>query len=158
MLALSGQGRQALLVTVGGVGLSVFMLFALSTILTGIYARLILDSAHLSARPNQAKRYAQRCAPELLAVSACFALPLLLRYATNMDLRPTITISSQGISTSIGWLVQVLPLIAPFGVVSPALGLSDSPLKLSFDETIPLVLIVIVYVVTFLAMCSGPRT
>jgi predicted acylesterase/phospholipase RssA len=39
----------------------------------------------LSARPNRAKRYARRCAPDLVAVAAFFALPLLLHYGTKIN-------------------------------------------------------------------------
>jgi hypothetical protein len=145
LLVLSGQGRQALVVSADLDKLIPFyVLFFSGVVLIGIYARLIIDSASLSVRPNRAKRYARRCAPDLVAVAASFALPLLLHYGTkNPD--PSL----ERISLLIIGFVPFFSVGLKFSI----LGVSSW--KESKYELYALLMIVIIYGVSFWAFNSA---
>jgi hypothetical protein len=145
LLALSGQGRQALVVSADFENLIPFYTFFFFwVILIGLHARLIIDSASLSARPNRAKRYARRCAPDLVAVAASFALPLLLHYVTEIDH-----------DSSLERISLLIICVVPFfsvGLKFSILGVSSW--KESKYELYALLMIVIIYGVAFWAFNS----
>jgi predicted acylesterase/phospholipase RssA len=150
ILAVSGQGRQALFFT--DVALGVVMLFCLGLVIVTVYAGLTLDAAPSPTEPRWARLYARQCVPQLLGVCASFALPLLVRYATSLGLEPLLEVDS-GLSArvSLGFLLQFLELCGPLLVFCmPALLTSNSPRPFKSGEIFPLVLIGAVHVFVFL--------
>lgn len=151
ILSLSGQGRQALFIATDGIGLGVWMLLFVSTIVVVIYASLLLDLAPSRAQPERARRYAMHCAPQILAVSAVFSLPLVVRHGTGLDLEPTLTIGfSMASKVSLGFFLQALQLAGPFALLFPELLMSkDRETPLTSAEIAPLGLIGLLHVGTF---------
>ena len=147
ILALSGQGRQAFHADTFGV--TAYVSAAFSVLMVTMYARLTLDTHRSRARPRRARLYAFHTVPQLMAATAIFALPLLLRYATPLL---AVAPGAEGAEDSVWGSVILLELVAPiftlvmFGYLSSSF--SDAPLGPS--EWAPLVLVVVIYYVVLL--------
>jgi hypothetical protein len=152
VLALSGQGRDALFIAAGGIGLGEAALVEFAVLLIVIYASLILDVTPSRARPRRAALYARQTAPQLLAVATAFGLPLLVRYATPLEPEYTITVDlAAGSRISVGFFLQSLQVVGPLvALMVPALLVSNSRLPLTQYEAIPLVVIGSIYALTFI--------
>ena len=86
-LALLPQGRQALYVAEQGASMELPALYMYGTALLviGIYPMILLDTVRSRTHATLALLYAKYTVPQLIAVTAVYALPLLLRYATPVS-------------------------------------------------------------------------
>jgi hypothetical protein len=88
VLALVPQGRQALFVAGAGAdaGLLGMYMYGTALLAIGIYPMMLLDTAR--KRTTRAWLYAKYTAPQLVAATTAYALPLLLRYWSDLEFDP----------------------------------------------------------------------
>ena len=118
-LALSAQGRQALLVAAQNVepGLVALWIYGTALLAIGIYPMMLLDSVRSRAAATKAWQYAKYTVPQLIAATACYGLPLLLRYLTNIEL--DVRSPAGQANAGLGGILVMLEFIAPAAVIVP---------------------------------------
>ncbi len=87
-LALLPQGRQALYVAgqSANAELLALYMYGIALLAIGIYPMILLDTVRSRTGATRAWLYAKYTVPQLIAATAGYALPLLLRYATPIEL------------------------------------------------------------------------
>lgn len=117
-LALLPQGRQALFVIQNSdaVGPAIY-LYGTALLAIGIYPMILLDAVR-RPRPSRAWLYAKYTVPQLIAATAGYALPLLVRYKSNIDL--DVTTTGGGANAALGGLLLFIEFIAVASVIVPA--------------------------------------
>ncbi|MET0656925.1 MAG: hypothetical protein ABW110_02060, partial [Steroidobacteraceae bacterium] len=134
ILAWTGQGKDALLIATSGLGFKTFFLIWLGGLMVLAYARFILEAGSRGKLQSRASRYAKHTMPQILGITAIFALPIFLRSEPAQD--------------GVLGLMFLLQLIAPTLLI---VGIQTSHLNrgASHPEVLPIFLVLALYVVAF---------
>lgn len=129
VFALVPQGRQALFVA--DESIVALYLYGTALLAIGIYPMMLLDT--VPKRSTRAWRYAKYTVPQLIAATAVYALPLLLRFTPHIQV--DLTKPDADSHAALGGISVMFELIAVFAVICPAALLAQGARSSQVTQT-----------------------